>query len=122
MQWSPFDGANNSNEPVFTFNFFEDDYDGQDWPYRHPDDPMSVIDQVELLLGYRWEANCTIGEDLLVDYIHINRIALDLQIEDNNAKIENLTTRFDTMMEMFENEEKDRSTAKSSLCTEILSQ
>merc|ERR1719153_1581049 len=107
MQWSPFDGANNPNEPVFTFNFFEDDYDEQDWPYRHPDDPMSVIDQVELLLGYRSEANCTIGEDLLVDYIHINRISLDLQMEDKTAKIENLTTRMDTMMEMFKKEREN---------------
>merc|ERR1719153_1210590 len=107
MQWSPIEGANNPNEPVFTLNFDNLDYDGQDWPISSPEDPMSVIDQVELLLGYRSEANCTIGEDLLVDYIHINRISLDLQMEDKTAKIENLTTRMDTMMEMFKKEREN---------------
>merc|ERR1719334_1939404 len=64
MHYGTHDGAKNPNESVFTTNFDDPDYDGQDLPLPPPEDPMTVIDQVELLLGYKAEANCTIGEHL----------------------------------------------------------
>ena len=35
---------------------------------------------MELSLAYREEANCSIGEELLVNFIHLNRISNELKV------------------------------------------
>jgi hypothetical protein len=101
MYPSRWDGAKNSSVPVITFKVEMDseDYDGMDWPEPPHEDPLSIIDKVELALAYLGEANCTMGEQSLVEYIHINRLS-------NTMRIDNLKDRSDEQQAAIRRNEK----------------
>jgi len=62
------------------------------WPEPHYDDPLSIIDQVELAMAYK----CEVSQEKLLQYIHFNRHYNTLLIQHNTKLINQLGTDMET--------------------------
>merc|ERR1719458_226381 len=74
LHYGPQDFSKNG-EGVFTF--IRDLPDDQTWPEPDPEDPLSIVDEVELSLAYQ----CNVSQESLLKYIHFNRHHNTLLIE-----------------------------------------
>merc|ERR1719458_2301716 len=74
LHYGPQDFSKN-DEDVFTF--IHNLPDDQTWPEPDPEDPLSIVDEVELSLAYQ----CNVSQESLLKYIHFNRHHNTLLIE-----------------------------------------
>merc|ERR1712150_171301 len=79
LHYGPQDFSKNG-EDVFTF--IHNLPDDQTWPEPDPEDPLSIVDEMELSLAYQ----CNVSQESLLKYIHFNRHHNTLLIE-HNAKM-----------------------------------
>jgi len=81
LHYGPLDASKNG-EPVFTYRY---GLPGQDWREPEPNDPLSIVDQVELALAYGCTEN--LSTDFIIDYIHSNRKSNALRIDTLEPKL-----------------------------------
>ena len=70
--------------------------------YLH-EDPLTIIDRVEIALTYSEEAGCVVNSTDMVKYVHINRIVNRMLIDSNSKKIDNLEKEFKAKLVDIEN-------------------
>jgi len=62
----------------------------EDWPLQDPQDPLTIIDSVEISLVYSKEAKCDIDTTEVVRYVHFNRMLNRIIIDNNRREIEEI--------------------------------
>ena len=62
----------------------------EDWPLQDPQDPLTIIDSVEIALVYNNEAECNIETTEVVRYVHFNRMLNRIIIDNNRREIEEI--------------------------------
>jgi len=62
----------------------------EDWPLQDPQDPLTIIDSVEISLVYSNEAKCDIDTTEVVRYVHFNRMLNRIIIDNNRREIEEI--------------------------------
>ena len=62
----------------------------EDWPLQDPQDPLTIIDSVEIALVYNNEAECNIETTEVVRYVHFNRMLNRIIIDNNQKEIEKI--------------------------------
>jgi len=82
LHWGPLEGSKNG-EPVISYRFGLPD---ETWPEPNPDDPLSLIDKVELSLTY----NCEVSTARILEYIHHNRNLNTMMIKNLAQKVTEL--------------------------------
>ena len=83
----------------------------EDWPLQDPQDPLTIIDSVEIALVYTEEANCVVRSLDVIKYVHYNRMQNRIIIGHNQREIEQLKSDSNA----FKDEVKTMKTAIESL-------
>ena len=85
LHYGPTDFSKNG-KPVI--KFLHDDENR--WPVAAPEDPLTIIDRVEIALTYGDEARCTVTSRNMAKYVHINRMVNRLWIDNNRKMIDKI--------------------------------
>ena len=110
LHYGPLDFSSNG-ENVFKYMFDEQ----ESWPVQPPDDPLTIIDRIEIAMVYTDEAGCMINSTDILKYVHINRMINSMKI-DKNQKVaetirkesENIKRKVEERQTKIESLEKER--------------
>jgi len=87
LHYGPLEGSKDGSSEVINYRFGLPD---ETWPEPYPDDPLSLIDKVELSLTYACEDS--LGTAKILEYIHHNRNLNTMMINTIALKMEEKTT------------------------------